>query len=211
MRESRERLGLTQEQLAKELGLDPNSIARIERGEMQLRQIHLLALEALEKRPDTPFRRLTRALVDAATAAFPESKGVTVHDDFDREVIAFRIQLPKAPHPVFEVSRSMIEDYDPSLIVQDFMEQLRKFPTWRAQYFKGRRVQPVEVRTVQCDGVDYQVRRMQEGTTTIHAPGGKTIFPVTLGQAIRETSIFASPPSEWCTIIRRALEQGSRP
>ena len=49
MREVRERLGLTQAQLAEKLGLTLEGVERIERRETRLRGFHLQALEALER------------------------------------------------------------------------------------------------------------------------------------------------------------------
>lgn len=53
MHEVRGRLGWTQQQLADALGLDVRNVGRIERGEIPLRQLHVLALEALEARADS--------------------------------------------------------------------------------------------------------------------------------------------------------------
>lgn len=50
MRETRERLGWSQVELAEALGVDVGTVSRIERGDIPLRKLHILALEALEKR-----------------------------------------------------------------------------------------------------------------------------------------------------------------
>ena len=47
---AREALGLHQAQLAHELGLDPQTVSRLERGEIPVRPLHLLAMEGLAAR-----------------------------------------------------------------------------------------------------------------------------------------------------------------
>lgn len=47
----REKLGLTQRELAEGLGLKTNSVARMERGERPIRQVTRLAIEHLSCRP----------------------------------------------------------------------------------------------------------------------------------------------------------------
>jgi transcriptional regulator with XRE-family HTH domain len=51
LRQTRERLGLTQAALGEAIGLHPNTVARIERGELPLERVTRLAVEHLGCRP----------------------------------------------------------------------------------------------------------------------------------------------------------------
>ena len=57
LRSTRERLGFTQAQLAAELDVQPNTVARWERGELPISRVTEFAVRYLKDRPKRPTRR----------------------------------------------------------------------------------------------------------------------------------------------------------
>ena len=47
IKQQRDKLQMTQEELAKALGVAPNSVARLERGECKVTKLHELAIQAV--------------------------------------------------------------------------------------------------------------------------------------------------------------------